>query len=621
MSFTNSPEDYAIQVEQARNGQMTASIQMNGRRQYLHSRYDPEREALALLEKEAASIEGQPCLVIFGIGIGYFVKHILERYPTKKLYLFEPEERMLKALSAHHVFSPRKCPQIRAIQGGQEALTMNEFVNTVLRDSHGYFSFLASSGIPKLFPQPYQALQNRLREAVNRKRQDVQVVQHYRTRWMINSIRNIPHIMSTPNIMEQQGAFPNIPALIVAAGPSLMDDLEVIRQIKTEKKAYIFAAGSANRTLLHYGIRPDAVVSYDPQGSNYNVFNQVRQQGITDIPLLFGTSVGYETPDLFPGPKAHFWVNQDFTSPWFFKPEKPSLRAKMPVINDAPSVTIVTLQLLYHLGFSPIILTGQNLAYLNDKVYADTAIGEARSKELQAIGDVEVESVDGEMLTTNRGLLTMKTNLEIAIQGMPGLDLINTTRRGAAIKGTQYQPMEKLLETTLYKSEVATRPLLPDNHEPYLANHFQERLEKLKREKRKFQEALEEMERILSRIHELITTSSSDMSLLQALLPRIDQWLNKMDTNVYNEICLFPAIRVHHEAFARRLDHIAGLSQPEEKFRQIHDDFGHYLTALKKAHEEIAPHIAIVEEELEPALLKLLSFTVMFDQSKDVTPI
>lgn len=90
-----SKQALAISIEAARNGAVTAKA--GGK--YLHSRFDPAREARRLIEKE---LPADCRLTIFeGFGLGYQVEALLESRNDALAIVLEPStHRFLTALSA-----------------------------------------------------------------------------------------------------------------------------------------------------------------------------------------------------------------------------------------------------------------------------------------------------------------------------------------------------------------------------------------------------------------------------------------------------------------------------------------------------------------------------------------
>ena len=603
-------ESSGIVLEDTRNGSKTCYVSSEGRKRYLHSKYDPEREALTLLEKEQTAIEAQDDLVLFGLGLGHLAKAILNKYPHKQLFILEPSPVMLAKSAAHFQMEAPHFDQIKMLHAGSDVNHLASFAAGVLEMTQGQFSLVVLPGAQQVYSEVYQQFKEILKKAVQTKRVDVRVINTYKDRWAINSVRNLPHLLSTPNILAHQGAFKDQPAIIVAAGPSLMDEIENLRSIKQNKFAYLFSAGSAIKTLLNHGIEPDAVVSFDPQSTNYSVFNILRQQGIKDIPLLFGSCVGYETVDLFPGPAAHFLVNQDRTSPWFLSPKQREL-GNAPLILDSATVVGVMLQLLHYLGFSPIILVGQNLAFRHQKAYADGAVGDLREKELIKEGKMTVRSVEGDQIETNEGFLYMKENIEILIKRFTEMQVVNTTQQGAHIEGAAFIPLSDLMKTIL-KNPIAHRKLLPDERFAYDTERFTQQLARIQKERNRLRALMDEMAYILETIAALVEDEES-LDEQTAILQRIDRWLISLDKNQYAQYCLFPIIRTHHEAFARQLQRVRREEDLGMKLKATHDALGHYITALKKAESSLGGHLEIVQEEMKQESLQILSFSVTFN--------
>jgi hypothetical protein len=70
--------------------------------------------------------------------------------------------------------------------------------------------------------------------------------------------------------MALQGAFPNVPAIIVGAGPSLKEKGQLLKQFKN--RALIFATGSS---LNQIEVEPDFAVSLDPEAIIQHRFRHV----------------------------------------------------------------------------------------------------------------------------------------------------------------------------------------------------------------------------------------------------------------------------------------------------------------------------------------------------------
>ncbi|NMA03919.1 MAG: hypothetical protein GX925_04340, partial [Clostridiales bacterium] len=93
-SLENNIDKDFIKTEETRKGDKTLYINKNNKKIYLHSRYNPMREAEAIVEKYK-EIRNGVAIIFYGTGLGYHIKLILERYPDIKCYIYEPVPELI----------------------------------------------------------------------------------------------------------------------------------------------------------------------------------------------------------------------------------------------------------------------------------------------------------------------------------------------------------------------------------------------------------------------------------------------------------------------------------------------------------------------------------------------
>ncbi|MCL2264859.1 MAG: DUF115 domain-containing protein [Treponema sp.] len=120
---------------------------------------------------------------------------------------------------------------------------------------------------------------------------DYSVQAHFGKRWFSNIIRNIKNVNAFHEF--KPGQIKN--AAVIAAGPSLDNQIKYLKELKS-KKTFIISSDTALGSLLHNGIETDAVVSIDCQHISYYHFMGDNTRGIPLIldiaspPLLAGFS-------------------------------------------------------------------------------------------------------------------------------------------------------------------------------------------------------------------------------------------------------------------------------------------------------------------------------------------
>ncbi len=83
----------SIQVVPSRSGALTLKVSSpDGRDRAIHSLYDPEKEAEALVN--ACHFDGKGILVVLGLGLGYHVEKLIEKYPEADIVVVEALEEI-----------------------------------------------------------------------------------------------------------------------------------------------------------------------------------------------------------------------------------------------------------------------------------------------------------------------------------------------------------------------------------------------------------------------------------------------------------------------------------------------------------------------------------------------
>ena len=94
-------------------------------------------------------------------------------------------------------------------------------------------------------------------------------------RYLLNTLRNLPSIAEEGDASALFNLFEHIPAIVVAAGPSLDATLPGIKA--AQGRALVIAVDTAVRPLLAAGIRPHIAVAVDP--------SDINAQHLTGLPL------------------------------------------------------------------------------------------------------------------------------------------------------------------------------------------------------------------------------------------------------------------------------------------------------------------------------------------------
>ena len=236
----------------------------------------------------------------------------------------------------------------------------------------------------------------------------------------------------------------DIPGIVVAAGPSLDKN---IRELKNAKgKAFIVAVDTAIKPLLREGIIPDMFAVIDA----LKPLELVKVEEARQIPLLSTLNASPEILDYHKGMKFFFNEGYLFAEEIFRRSGHRSGD-----VSCGGSVATSLFSLLYKIGIQTIILVGQDLAYTDNKSYAngtfhDVIEEEDTSKFMMVKGNFE------EKVPTQPNLKLFLDWYNRYIEGIKerdkGFRVINATEGGAFIRNTEIMTLREAIEQECNKS-------------------------------------------------------------------------------------------------------------------------------------------------------------------------
>ncbi|QGS69463.1 DUF115 domain-containing protein [Oceanobacillus sp. 143] len=519
-----------ITVLESKAGIKTIQYETDEQRQLMvHSKYDPIKEADRIISSHKEKITDDTHVFFYGIGMGYHVEKFQELFPKHSYSLYEPVPEIFLTLAEQRTLNSIITKNIS-----------NLYIDTHETESNGYLQEFNSSNqsIHFIILPSYE---NIIKEKIDRFNEKIKnVIQSRRTAlgtnmsfqrlWVANSLINFKEVLNTPNMFRDidSNHFAGKPAIIVAAGPSLAEDIEHLRYIKENNLAYLFSVGSAINSLIEYDVLPDAVCTYDPGVKNHLVFKKMVEKDINHIPMLFGTSVGFETLRNYEGPKVHFITSQDKTSTYFLDEQ---LDVTQDLIMDSPSIAVMTFQVLNKIGAGPIIFAGQNLGYLHDRRYSegieyDFIKSEVSENEMEKA--ITTTDVYGNEIKTNVSFNNMRLGIEHYAKLYAG-NYINTTKGGAVIDGIPFQSIEEVIENVLIQPIEKTAWWNEINS--YNKSKFIHQEEHLKQSIHKFKDLVAQFKTLIKSMAS--TVELRNKTSMESLFVQFDKLYGEINQNTY----------------------------------------------------------------------------------------
>lgn len=300
--------------------------------------------------------------VLYGMGLGYlFDKFALNA--KGDVVLFEPDLELLRfvfeiidmreLLQRPNVFVASDFEELRAI-----CTSLYRYKRKITTTA---LDFYKSSRHEKL--NAFHAYLKNLYEELYRNH----YYQTNRMQWFLpEMLKSLNFKAKLPLFQNLSGKFNAVPAVIVSAGPSLAENLEVLK--KNRNKVLIFAVGTALKVLLDNGIVPD-FVNYIETHSSKSFFDGIDTEKLNLIaePCTAEDVFERKFKNIFLTTSYESNVNHLFAQICGFE---------LPYFEGKGTVAYQALYAAKIAGCSPIVLLGQDLAYTDGQCYAKGSIYE-----------------------------------------------------------------------------------------------------------------------------------------------------------------------------------------------------------------------------------------------------
>jgi len=384
-------------LEPTRSGSHTARVPADdGRVLYAHSRYDPDAEAAQLA---AGAAEEARVVVLCGFALGHHLPAILRRWDQPTVVAAESDLSLLKAAFALHdladLIDERRLIFLTSLDRRlvHAALTP---LNAELMLGAAILRTPLSQRRGKAFFDEVQAAVGDFVDAT--RTQIITLVQTARTT-VENLLMNLPAYLAGGGLESLAGAARGVPALVIAAGPSLAKNLDQIAPLRD--RAVLIAVQTVFKLLRSLGIDPHFVTSLDYHEVSADFFRGVRDTG--RCRLVAEPKVAWQVPDAYAGPVqlVHHKLYETLLGP--LAPRRASLR-------QGSTVAHLAFYFAEYLGCDPIVFVGQDLAFTEGLFYLPgSPIEQTWAPELSRFYTIETKQ--WERIVRNRGILRTATDV------------------------------------------------------------------------------------------------------------------------------------------------------------------------------------------------------------------
>lgn len=379
------------------------------------------------------NIRYAPIVIFLGLGLGYharlFMNHYGESCNTRKIIIFEEDvalfRKTLETIDLTYIISH---PDIYLFVAEEpSAAAMQIRTKSLIR--HDFNSYMRSI---KVIPVPSSLVLNRdyyftvLERVKHATRQQMVLAGNDPIDSFLgleNMLFNLKNIITTPGVNLLYDKFKGRPAVSVASGPSLNNNIHLLKELGD--RALIVCCDASFMPLMKRDIRPHIVVSMERTDGTEIFYDNVPD--FEGIHLAFCPVVKPRTFESFKGGKII--VNRPFSHfEW--------LHLDRGMLSFGPSVGNMAYKIAEVLGCDPIILIGQDLAFAEDGDTHVKGMPFGERDDYYHGNVIEVEGNNGRPIKTCRAWDVFRKHFEEDMQKYSGL-CINATEGGARIRGTK----------------------------------------------------------------------------------------------------------------------------------------------------------------------------------------
>ena len=440
---------------------------------YLHSRYDPLREADTWAEAVCQTAEtqadqaepdaptdtsrtittGEPmCYLVDGFGLGYHVHALFQRLTGDAfLVVSEPDVAMLRSTLEQIDYS-------ELFASGQLIILTTADRDEIFRRletrSHAMMlGVLYTPPLSRVNADFYTRIHKIINEYVAYVRTTLITILTNSVRTCTNILHSLPTYVATESISVLHNRFAGKPAVVVSAGPSLKKNLPLLKQYRDQ--LVIVAVQTTLKPLLASGIVPDFVTSLDYHEISRGFFEDV--EGLEDIHLVAEPKAHWSVIDTYRDQGPISLLGNEFARLILREWDDPH-------DNLTPGCTVAHLAfyLAQYLGADPILFVGQDLGFTNNVYYSPgTALHATWRAELGRFCTIEmkewerilrhrkmlhrVQDIHGRAMYTDEQMFTYLQQFEKDFAACPAT-VIDATEGGVVKQGCTIMPFAEAME-------------------------------------------------------------------------------------------------------------------------------------------------------------------------------
>ncbi len=438
INYTEYSKDISVFTYDAKIEGQYIELHIDNKIYYMNSIYSPRAEALRIIEK-CKDMDPRSKLAFVGFGNGTLARELMNMEDSKAAYIFyEPSPEIFKhVLENYDLTDILNNGKIHIFVEGYNSNKLNIWLNDAFSYSNWKLLFIYTlSKYDKLFNNNEKWFNGLCNDILRTKSAERNTIIEFAEDTLKNSIESLVHLPFATSSYDFLNKFPkDMPAIVVAAGPSLEKNVHYLKEAKN--KALIIAVDRAAIYLLNQGIEPDMVCTIDPR-KPVHMFDDDR---LKDIPLVISPNSNINAINRVEGgSKMIYGTSYELYNTDIFK----KYGSYVPAFPVGGSVATFAFYLAVYWEFSRVVLIGQDLATSGNKHHA----GEEGYNDSNIPKNmIEVEDIYGGTAYTTPDFYEYVKWYNMQIEHLSDkIEVIDATEGGAKFKGSIIMTLKEVVD-------------------------------------------------------------------------------------------------------------------------------------------------------------------------------
>ncbi|MGD6894411.1 motility associated factor glycosyltransferase family protein [Bacillus infantis] len=389
---------------------------------YLHSKYNPVKEAYKWVSGIEAKKKHRSNLAVVGMGAGHHIRALLKEVDDSKIVVFDFNDNYTNWVLKSGLINDLILDKRVTYYSINNKKGLEEFRSALDEN------FIIYEPSLKLFTSQYKRIKDKLENYLIQERTIIDQRDQFHENYMLNIKLKDPGINKYKKPEKTT-------MILVSAGPSLTKQLPLLKKASLSEHYTIGAVGTAYKPLMHNGIVPNFVMISDPKQAIVDQFYQCETNTST---LFYLSTANNQAVSNFKGPRYIIWQDG------YCRAEEEAKKRQEPLINTGGSVATSLLDLMVFLGAKKIALIGQDLAFTNGKSHAEDTHA-IRTVRPSAFFRKVSNYYQNETVYTSRNLSIYLDWFAQYIIGKNFIEFWNCTEGGAYIDGWKHDKFENYL--------------------------------------------------------------------------------------------------------------------------------------------------------------------------------